>query len=139
MTRAGTPMSSPSSFSLLLASALLSQQASRILLELSTLIQASEGSNSAQATGEIWTAEGMSEFKQKMEELARESSEAGRGLLDSLMNAHAKSLEEAVGSIPSASTVSNGDELQHDIRESTKQSPRTRWVADSLSSIIFPR
>ena len=139
MTRAATPMSSPSSFSLLLASALLSQQASRILLELSTLTQASEGSNSAQANGGTWTADSMAEFKQKMEELARESSEAGRGLLDSLINAHAKSSGEAVGSIPSASTVSNCDEAQHDIRESAKQSPRTRWVADSLSSIIFPR
>ena len=139
-TRAATPMPCPSSsVSLLLASALLSQQASQILLELSSVAQASGRSDSAQPAGETCSADDMSELKRKLGGLAREANEAGRGLLDCLINNHSMSPEGMAGSAPGVSSVPSDSEAQNDVLDSGIHYPRTRWKAGGLASVIFPQ
>jgi hypothetical protein len=85
--RPGTPMPVPeSSMPLLLASALLSQQASQILIELSSIPNAAPGPTGADGDDQV---DHLDAFKKKMRNLATEGNEVGRGLMDCVIGSHA--------------------------------------------------
>ena len=82
LVRPGTPMpASESSMPLLLASALLSQQASQILIELSSI----SGSPSARENDSSGRDDKLDVFKSRMRELAAEGNDVGRGLMDCVL------------------------------------------------------
>lgn len=85
--RPGTPMPVPqSSMPLLLASALLSQQASQILIELSSIPNVAPGSTGTHGDDQV---DHLDAFKEKMRILATEGNEVGKGLMDCVIGSHA--------------------------------------------------
>ncbi|KAG7562243.1 hypothetical protein FFLO_02329 [Filobasidium floriforme] len=92
--RPGTPMPVPeSSMPLLLASALLSQQASQILIELSSIPNAAPGSTGGDGDDQV---DHLDAFKKRMRNLATEGNEVGKGLMDCVIGSHAGSTDQDI-------------------------------------------
>jgi hypothetical protein len=92
--RPGTPMPVPqSSMPLLLASALLSQQASQILIELSSIPNVAPGSTGTNGDDQV---DHLDAFKKRMRNLATEGNEVGKGLMDCVIGSHAGSTDQDI-------------------------------------------
>lgn len=92
--RPGTPMPVPqSAMPLLLASALLSQQASEILIELSSIPNVAPGSTGTNGDDQV---DHLDAFKKKMRNLATEGNEVGKGLMDCVIGSHAGPTDQDV-------------------------------------------